>query len=135
MAVDAGLRQIIRERLPQFDIVTIELGAVGAGAPDVNYCHAGIEGWIECKRADHWRATIRPVQVGWAERRLDFGGRVYVAVRRTEDELWLLQGCMIRRLCSERLDEVPWPGAWSGGPARRDWKEVARILTEPSILL
>ena len=89
--------------------------------PDLNYCKDGVEGWVENKACDHWRCTIRPMQVGWAERRLIKGGRVFLAVRRCDTELWLYHGAMMRRLTVERLDVVPHLGHWRGGAARWDW--------------
>ena len=70
---------------------------------------------------------MRPAQIGWIERRLDQGGRTFVAVRRARSELWLYPKA-IRALASERLDVVPGLGHWEGGPAKWDWAEVARLL-------
>lgn len=128
MSVDAGLRTIFRNYLPLFDWQAIETGSVGGGVPDLNGCYCGVEVWIEMKKAKHWRATIRPEQVGWAERRLDHGGRVFAAVRKSRDSLFLYHGSRLRDLCSERLDTVPALGRWDSGPARWDWNEIARIL-------
>jgi Holliday junction resolvase len=130
MSVDAGLRPLFRKHLPKsFDVVTIESGSVGRGIPDINYCCNGVEGWIEAKKADHWRCVVRPEQIAWAERRLAYGGRVFIAVRRDSCELWLYHGEMTRRLLKERLDAVPCLGRWGGSPARWDWATVAELLT------
>ena len=128
MTVDAGLRILFRQHLPQFDWQSIETGATGRGVPDANYCCNGIEGWIEMKSATHWRAKVRPEQVGWAARRLDHGGRVFAAVRKGRDSLFLYHGSRLRDLCSERLDVVPALGRWDGGPGRWDWREVGNLL-------
>jgi hypothetical protein len=128
MTVDAGLRVIFKQYLPQFDWATIEVGAIGRGVPDANYCYEGVEGWIEYKSAEHWRAKVRPEQVGWSERRISHGGRVFVAVRRAKTELWLYHGSELRRLKDERLDAVPALGHWTGGPGRWDWRKIGATL-------
>jgi hypothetical protein len=126
---DGELRQVFRKHLSSsFDFQAVETGAVGDGVPDLNYCGGGVEGWVEMKKADHWRASIRPAQVGWTERRLRYGGRVFVAVRRARDELWFFHGKAIRPLVKERIDEVENLGCWAGGPAKWDWKEIARCM-------
>jgi Holliday junction resolvase len=106
------------------------MGVTSPGVPDLNGCCKGIEFWIECKAADHWRIKYRYGQVGWIERRLAAGGRVFVAVRRARTELWLFHGEAARRLVDERLDEVEALGHWDKGPARWDWLAIARLLTE-----
>lgn len=131
MSVDHGLRQIFRARLPHFDWCTVETGSTEGGVPDSNYCYQGVEGWIEHKRADHWRAKIRANQIGWAERRLDHGGRVFVAVRRAKTELWMYHGSRLRDLQTTRLDQVPCLGTWSGSQAKWDWVTIVRILIGP----
>jgi hypothetical protein len=128
MSVDAGLRVSFRHYLPRFDWATVEVGSIGRGVPDANYCCDGIEGWLEYKSADHWRARIRPEQVGWAERRLAHGGRVFCAVRRAQAELWLYPGSALRLLKDQRLDEVPNLGMWGGGPGRWNWQAVELLL-------
>jgi hypothetical protein len=95
------LRKSFREHIPQFDWCSLESGMTGRGIPDANYCYNGIEGWIEFKSSHHWRVKMRPGQIGWIERRIDHGGRAYVAVRRDASELWLYHGAVVRRLQSE----------------------------------
>jgi hypothetical protein len=128
---DSGLRPLFRRYLPKIDFVPVESGQTSRGIPDTNYCYQGIEGWIEMKAADHWRVDIRPEQVGWIERRIDHGGRVYVAILRADNELWLFRGSMMRRLMKERMDEIPVLGCWDRGPAVWDWAKVMEILTKP----
>jgi hypothetical protein len=130
MTVDAGLRQLFRTHLPTVDFSSIETGTTSRGIPDINYCCRGVEGWIEAKAASHWRIKFQTGQVGWIERRLDHGGRVFIATRRARDELWMHSGVMARRLVDERLDEVPSYSHWGGGPARWDWATILKILTE-----
>lgn len=127
---DGDLRKIFRKHLQPkgFDLAAIETGATDGGTPDMNGCCGGVEFWCENKKADHWRATIRPAQVGWAERRLRAGGRVFCAVRRADTELWLFHSSHLRTLCDARLDAVPRLGWWTGGAARWNWDEIATIL-------
>jgi hypothetical protein len=125
---DDELRKLFRKHLRGFDLQAIETGATGGGVPDLNYAKNHIEGWCEMKKADHWRATIRPAQVGWAERRLRHGGRVFCAVRRAHDELWLFHGSLLRALTTTRVDALPNLGHWSGGPAAWNWEQVEQIL-------
>lgn len=126
---DSGLRALFRKHLPLFDFTSIETGITIMGVPDANYCYRGIEGWIETKACEHRRIRIRPAQIGWIERRLDHGGRVFVAVRRAQYELWLFHGSVAEQLLTQRLEEVPRMGVWSGGPGRWDWDAVAHLLT------
>lgn len=126
---DGELRRIFRAYLRGFDFAAIESGVTGNGIPDLNYAHySGIEGWIEAKRADHWRVEVRPSQIGWCERRLRFNPRIFCAVRRARGELWLYHASEMRHLKTERLDQVDAFGRWSGGPAKWDWAKIERLL-------
>lgn len=126
---DGELRRIFRAHLKGFDLQAIESSVTGDGVPDQNYAHkSGVEGWIEMKRADHWRCEIRPSQVGWCERRLRYNPRIFCAVRRARSELWFYHGSDMRALKDKRLDEVEPLGQWTGGPARWDWAVIARLL-------
>lgn len=125
---DAGLRTLFHHHLPRFDFAPIESGQTSIGIPDTNFCCDGIEGFLECKACDHWRVEIRPGQVAWIERRIEHGGRVFIAVRRQHYELWLFHGCAIRDLVTKRLEEIPKLGRWNGGPAAWDWVMIGLIL-------
>jgi hypothetical protein len=126
---DDELRKIFRKNLRGFDWQAIETGSTSGGVPDMNYAAGGgIEGWIENKRADHWRCVIRPMQIGWCERRLRFNPRVFCAVRRAHDELWFFHASKLRELLTQRIDTVTCIGHWSGGPARWDWQLLSRTL-------
>jgi hypothetical protein len=135
---DAGLRLLFKSHLPMFDWAPIESGITARGIPDVNYCCAGIEGWMEFKSTNHWTVPIRPEQIGWIERRLDHGGAVFLAVRRARHELILFQGHAARHLASRRIDEVDCIGWWHKGPANWDWGKIQWLLlrkkTLPSFL-
>jgi hypothetical protein len=128
---DGELRKIFRKHLnvTRFDLLAVETGGTSSGVPDLNYAAPGnIEGWIEMKAADHWRVTIRPMQIGWCERRLRFNSRVFCAVRRAEDELWLFHASQMRYLATERIDKVPGLLVCSGGAAKWDWAEITSLL-------
>jgi hypothetical protein len=131
MSVDSGLRSLFRKNLPAFDWCTVETGVAGRGVPDANYCFEGQEGWIEFKKADHWRVTIRPEQIGWAERRIHHGGLVFCAIRQQmhSDTLWIYPGNSMRQLKDNRIDAAPWLlGTWPGGPSKWDWAAITLIL-------
>jgi hypothetical protein len=71
------------------------------------------------------------MQVGWIERRLRAGGRVFILVRRARDELWLLPGRSARKLSTRelKLNSLAPLGKWEGGPRGWDWKKLAELLT------
>lgn len=132
MRHDGGLRAIFHDRLKRYgDWTPIESGLTAMGVPDSNFCIAGAEGWIEFKRCLHWKVSMRPEQIGWAERRMRHGGRVFLAVWRAEQELWLLTGWAARVAKVSGLREVPKRtliGVWEGPPADWPWKTIAKCL-------
>jgi hypothetical protein len=126
---DGDLRKAFRQHLPGFDWLSVETGSTSSGVPDMNYAAPGnIEGWIEMKKVQHWRAVIRPMQIGWCERRLRFNDKVFVAIRRSETELWMFHASQMRYLHAGRVNGPPNLGCWSGGPGKWDWDAVRRIL-------
>jgi hypothetical protein len=127
---DGELRKIFRRHLQGFDLLAVETGGTTSGVPDLNYARDGVEGWIEMKAAAHWRTTIRPMQIGWCERRLRHNPRVFCAVRRAGTELYLLHASQMRHLASSRVDLVPRLGHWTGGAARWDWEAIGNILVD-----
>lgn len=129
---DGRLRLLFKAHLPKVDWCPLETGPTGRGVPDVNGCISGIEFWIEFKLAEHWRVTIRPEQIGWAERRIRHGGRVFCAVRcrgARGDSLWFYSGMALRELKTMRVNDVDCLGQWYGGPALWDWNAVMDMLT------
>ena len=145
MTVDDGLRPLIHQHLPHVHWQTIETGAVAAGVPDTNGCIRGIEFWVECKSTDAWAVVMRPAQTGWIARRVRYGGRVHVAVRRRHeggprlgqpvDELWLVPGLLVRQLVVgglRSLDGRPGVTRWAGGPRRWDWPAVLAAMVRPA---
>lgn len=141
MTVDAGLRPLFRQHLPQFDWQSVETGGTGRGCPDSNFCVRGVEGWIEYKSTDGYEVSLRPEQIGWIARRVRHGGRVWIAVRRRNaggprrgppcDELWLLPGGIAVQARQGGLRDplvVRRAVVWRGGPGRWDWPAVAGRL-------
>jgi hypothetical protein len=128
---DGDLRQIFRQHLPRFDWLAVETGLTSLGVPDSNYCYDGHEGWVEMKKANGWRTRVSPAQVGWAERRLRHGGKVFVAIRKRKD-LWLYTGWALRDLISGRIDAAYSIGQWTGGPAAWDWEKISGYLVGDS---
>jgi hypothetical protein len=139
--IDGGLRGIFRKKLPHFHWQSIEVGTVGRGVPDSNYCHRGVEGWVEFKKTDGWIVSLRPEQVAWLLRRYRAGGRCWVAVRRQTkggprsgppcDELWLIRGYAAAELKARGLKKVDHravAGVWHDGVAQWDWAEAERLL-------
>jgi hypothetical protein len=125
---DGELRGYFRQYLPAFDWLAIESRSTGRGVPDSNYCHRGVEGWVEMKKANGHKVRVTPEQVGWAERRMRCGGRVFFAVRK-RGTLWLFPGTAGRNMIDGPFDRVTSLGRWDGGPAAWDWQAVARLLT------
>lgn len=154
MSIDDGLRSLFRENLPDFDWQSVETGGTGRGIPDSNFCakpllphHSGYEGWIEYKSTDGYAVALRPEQTGWITRRVRFGGRVWIAVRRRHgggprlgdpvDELHLIPGglAVAARVGGLRAPPVLRAArCWHGGPGRGwDWRAVAAALrTRPT---
>ncbi len=133
MARDGDLRAIFRRKLPQFDWQPIESPLTSRGIPDTNACGNGIEFWIENKKTDGWAVGLRPEQVGWIKRRVRHGGKVWIAVRRKDNELWMVRGKWATELKAgglRKLQMLPLNDLWSfsGGPAQWDWPIVAELL-------
>ena len=146
MTIDGGLRPLFRQYLPEMMWTSIETGGTGRGISDSNFLSkTGEEGWIEFKQTHHHGVTLLPEQIAWIERRVRYGGRTFIAVRRhakagprrgdAVDELWLLPGALARpaRLGGLRDPAVAVAAlCWPGGPARWDWPAVAAALVAPA---
>lgn len=140
--IDGGLSREFQSHLPQVHWQRIETGGTGYGIPDLNGCIAGSEFWIESKRTDAWAVKIAPEQIGWAERRIRAGGKVWLAVRRrTEpgprrgkgrDELWFMPGSLTRHVAlyglHGLLEGVQPFERCPGGPARWPWPALLAML-------
>jgi hypothetical protein len=136
---DGGLRQLFQRHLRTWHWQSVETFSTGQGVPDLNYCVMGIEGWIELKRAEANAVSITPEQVGWAERRLRAGGRVFLAVRQqttqgprkgpASDVLWLFRGSSTRLVKEYGLMGATPLGRWENGPTQWQWTVVEKYLT------
>lgn len=143
--IDGGLRGTFREKLREgIHWQSIETGGTGKGIPDSNFCARwagrGIEGWIEYKWTEAWAVGLEPEQVGWLKKRVMFGGRALVAVRRCheggprkgapQDELWLYSGLASGLLRREGLspDHPGFLGWWEGGKSKWDWDQIRYLL-------
>lgn len=128
MAIDGGLRKLFHANI-EGHWQAIETGGVGLGVPDSNFCLDGVEGWVEFKKTDHWKAVIRPEQIAWIHRRWRSGGNVWIAIRRADKELWLVRGDWVRELGREGLkavEAVKWVDQW-------DWDHIRKILISRAI--
>ena len=139
MSSDGGLRPLFQKHLPEFYWQPVESWSTGRGVPDVNFCFAGTEGWIENKVAATNKVEMRPEQVAWHERRIRAGGRTFIAVRFKHsggprkgdpvDRLYLYPGIEARSLLTKGISHSLDLGQWNGGPARWDWVSIKKLLT------
>lgn len=79
---DGGLTKLFMSKIEQAHFQPVESWSTGQGVPDLNFCIAGIDGWIEMKKTATNSVGITGEQVAWAERRGRNGGRVFLAVRK-----------------------------------------------------
>lgn len=104
---DHGLRALFFENIPKAQWTAIETAPVSIGVPDSEYAMQGVTGWIEFKYAKYWRVKFSSAeQIGWITRRSRLGGRVWIAVQRAEDELWMIPGSVVELLASDGLQSV-----------------------------
>jgi hypothetical protein len=137
---DHGLRAKCHKNIPRVDWQAIELGVLGAGVPDSNFCGDGVEGWVEHKWTETYAVPLRPEQVGWISRRMRNGGRVFVLTWRETtggprsgppaSELWMHEGHDVVQLKAEGLLSCPPVFCMEGGPSRWDWGLVRSALLE-----
>lgn len=135
--IDGGLRKLFRQHLPAFHWVSVETGLTEQGVPDSNYCFEGAEGWVEFKKAEANKVSLRSEQIGWLMRRSRAGGRTFIAVRhqhiggprkgRAIDRLLLFPGSAAKQLIFSGLRNAPIIES-SGGPSRWDWDAVGIVL-------
>jgi len=139
MTTDGGLNGYIQDNMKFVDWQRIETGGTGRGIPDLNGCYRGVEIWIELKQTEAWSVAIRSEQVGWAEKRMRYGGRVFLATRRhhdggprkgkAEDQIWIHRGSDIRHVLKNGLDNGPKPLIMcEGGKNRWLWPVITEIL-------
>lgn len=136
--LDGGLWKHVRAGLGGWDLQRIETALTGGGVPDANGCCDGIEVWIELKWTAGWKPRIRPEQIGWAERRIRHGGRVFMLTWRRTDggprspaasELWIHRGTDMRHVADLGLRDAPPPVLrLPDGPSRWNWALVGETL-------
>lgn len=131
---DSRLRTIFQRRLPDIVWQPIET-PIARGIPDTNGILAGIEFWIEFKKAYGWRVRISPEQIAWTERRVRAGGRVFIAVRReatgdSDEQLFLFAGSQVRQLATGSFEHLIPLGRWWGRPQKWDWAAIRACLMQ-----
>jgi hypothetical protein len=127
MSLDGGLRQKFRSKIPEWQWTSVETGAVSPGLPDAEFCApGGVSGWVEFKQTAGWKVTFQPLQIPWIHRRARLGGRVFVAIRRKKDELYIVPGSQILELEEHGVKGLtPVEGS---GSRNWNWEEVKQIL-------
>ena len=130
MTDDGGLRPLFRHRFNCWQWSSIETAGSATGVPDSEFCTpAGIQGWVEFKQTKIYYVQIKPLQVAWIMRRCRMGGNAWIAVRRAQNELWLMSGNQAEALATTGLRGVSaW--CWEGGPSNWNFAEVANLLTK-----
>ena len=124
--IDGGLRSLFSKNIPGH-WTPVETGGTALGVPDSEYCLVGgYQGWVEFKQCKSNAVVIRPQQVGWIERRVRMGGRVFVAVRRNDD-LLLFHGEGVRALKVKGIAgaQKHLLGMWN---SKWNWQHIAEIL-------
>jgi hypothetical protein len=107
------------------------------GTPDLNYCVAGTEGWLELKAWERVRFTgrftvpkLRPEQAAWLAARCAAGGRAYLLARINKDVV-LIDGRFVPLLYDKEL-HLPWEhgrtiaACWLEPPT--DWRILIHKL-------
>lgn len=136
--LDGGLWKHVRRGLSGWDLQRIESSLTGGGIPDANACCNGVDVWMELKWTSGWKPRIRPEQIGWSERRIRHGGRVFMLTWRRTDggprspaasELWVHRGTDMRHVADNGLRGAPSPVLLQrGGPESWDWLALKRVL-------
>jgi hypothetical protein len=133
---DGDLRPLFRNQLKTWHWVSIESAGTAGGIPDSEFCTPeGIQGWIEFKFTKIFYVHIKPLQVAWLDKRCRYGGKAWIAVRRTPtakihtgvDELWLMRGDQAIALAEGGLNNIVGM-KWGGGPGGWNWAEIASML-------
>jgi hypothetical protein len=87
--------KLLTRGLSGIDISWVESPFTSPGIPDMSYCYAGIEGWIELKAFPN--IYIRPTQVRWFKDRVAAGGFPLLLVQ-SYAKYHLVPGCCIKEL-------------------------------------
>lgn len=127
MSIDGGLHALFKSHFKDWQWTRVESGSVSPGTPDVEFAApGGLSGWIEYKQTSGWKVKFQPLQVPWIHRRARLGGRVFVAVRRKKDYLYLIPGQHVLELEDKGVkDFVPIAGI---GARNWDWSEIEDTL-------
>jgi hypothetical protein len=84
MASESSFTSRIRKKLPDVVFCRHE-DALSEGIPDISYCSANINGWMEMKQVDEWwpvkttnvHTPFRKSQTLWMGRRMGVGGPMF----------------------------------------------------------
>lgn len=131
MARDGNLGPLFQKKIERAHFQSVETFSTGRGVPDLNYCIDGTEGWIELKDVKRgWKPIFQAEQIGWMERRVRNGGKVFVAVRVRidRDALYIFPGGKSRILRDGGIRATSPNLVSYGGPAYWDWEAVRKLL-------
>ncbi len=96
-------RWLVDSVLVHGDVLRIE-NMASSGTPDINYCFAGVEVWIETKMHENSRTLLRPYQWAWIRRRHMCKGRVFViSFVEQLDAIWIWDGWMTATKCGDKM--------------------------------
>jgi|LakMenE18May11ns_1017448.scaffolds.fasta_scaffold9760270_2 hypothetical protein len=133
LALDGGLYPIFKSHTPDWLWSRLETGAVCPGIPDSLFvAPGGTMGLVEFKQTSGWRCKFQPLQIPFIHRVSRLGGRVFIAVRRKKDELFVIEGSKILELEEFGLKKFsPIEGI---GARNWNWDEVeSRLLSKDPI--
>jgi hypothetical protein len=121
------LYALFKKQTPDWMWSRLETGAVCPGIPDSLFvAPGGTMGLVEFKQCSGWRVRFQPLQIPFIHRVSRLGGRVFIAVRRKKDELYLISGADVLELDEKGVKNfVPITGV---GSRNWDWNEVEQIL-------
>ncbi len=127
MSTDGGLYSLFKKQTPDWMWSRLETGAVCPGIPDSLFvAPGGTMGLVEFKQCSGWRVRFQPLQIPFIHRVSRLGGRVFIAVRRKKDELYLIPGVDVLELEEKGVKNfVPIAGV---GSRNWDWNEVEQRL-------
>jgi hypothetical protein len=136
---DGDLRTIFRVKFPTFQWTSVETAGTASGVPDSEFCTpSGVQGWIEFKSTKIYRVHLQPFQVSWIDKRVRYGGNVWIAIRRRPrsnreqgvDQLILMHGNQINALKEGGIENTN-RTEWNGGPGNWNWVEIGYKLSGP----
>ena len=120
----------------KIDLMRVE-NIVQDGCPDVNFCFAGYEGWIELKHTDSPPARdstsvfknggLRDGQIIWIHRRARVGGNVWILAR-CGKTIFLVDGRHAKKFNDYTYPELLEFSDWYHIGARVDWKSLLKII-------